>query len=268
MATASFPMYDMPEVRSATDALWTSLAKNLIANGIANVPEKLQHDKPVRSLWSDTQLLISQCCGYDVVDRYKGLLKPVATPKFKAQGCLGENYCSAIVVAVDCQFKSVRQMAGKVAVINGPESHSGMSSLRHLVSTCHLDGKFFSDVKVSGSHIASLDMVRHGLADVAAIDSVTLSLLDQHRDGTMDNLKILGTTYHAPAPPYVVSAAISDADLEKVQDALVATFNDPELANCREQLLLDGLALASQEDYWLHEAFKDHAQKRGFPTLQ
>ncbi|MFP6706882.1 MAG: hypothetical protein VCE75_12795 [Alphaproteobacteria bacterium] len=34
-------------------------------------------------------------------------------------------------------------------------------------------GRFFSTVKISGSHIASLAWIKAGIVDVAAIDSVT-----------------------------------------------------------------------------------------------
>ncbi len=268
MATASLPMYDLPGVREATDALWAALARNMHRNGLANVPDRLLHDHPVRDLWSDPEMLVSQCCGFDVVGRYKGLLRPIATPVFNALGCLGENYCSVIVVSRGCRFTDVREMIGTIAVINGPESHSGMSALRQLVSQRHCGGRFFSEVKISGSHVASLDLVRCKQADVTSIDSVTLSLLNHCDKNTMDGLKVLGTTYAAPAPPYVVSAAMPESDVKRVQDAFVMTFNDPDLANCRQQLLVDGISLSCQEDYWIHEAFKYHAQKHGFPTLQ
>ncbi len=268
MATASLPMYDLPEVRNAHDTLWAVLAQNLRNKGLDNVPDHLTHDQLVSTLWHDPDLLISQCCGYDIVHSYKNILRPIATPKFAAFGCLGENYCSSIVVAETCPYSDVRDMAGTIAVINGPESHSGMSALRHLVAQCHDEGRFFSEVKISGSHVASLDMIRHNKADIAAVDSVTLALLSKHQSHTMKGLKILGTTYTAPAPPYVVRANLSERDVKKITDALVDTFNEPTIANHRAQLLLTGLALAQREDYWILEAYKDHAAKHGFPSLQ
>ena len=261
-------MYDLPEMRLATDTLWMSLATNMHRAGLKNVPIELQHDQPVRDLWNDPDLFVSQCCGYDVIDRYKDLLQPVATPEFSAFGCRDENYCSVIVVTKDCRFNDVRDMAGARAVINGPESHSGMSTLRHLVAPRHSNGRFFSEVLTSGSHVASLDLLRAGKAEVAAIDSVTLTLLRQSRKGVFAGLKILGTSYRAPAPPYVVKASMPDGDVDKIRQAFSETFADPALADCRAELRLSGISLSRQEDYWVHEAFKDHAQRQGFPTLQ
>ena len=108
MRTVSLPMYDLPEIRAAPAAFWASLAANLRRHGLADVPDKLTHDRPLSDLWSDPDLLISQCCGSDVVHSYNSRLLPVATPEFAAPGCLGATYCSMVVVADDCQFNDVR----------------------------------------------------------------------------------------------------------------------------------------------------------------
>ncbi len=267
MKTASFPMYNFPQIGSDVDAFWLVLSKFMRDSGLLNVPVQLSHGQNIGDLWDSPDLLISQCCGFDVINRYNGWLKPVATPHYFAPGCIGENYCSRIVVAEDCPYRDVRDMAGKIAVINGPESHSGMSALRHLVSTCQVEGRFFASIKVSGSHASSLDLIRQKQADVAAIDSVTLALLERYQPGAMKGLRVLGMTYSAPAPPYVVKASMSDKDVEKIQNALVETFRDPSLKSCRENLLLGDLSLSTQDDYWLHEAFSEHALKRGFSML-
>ncbi len=72
---------------------------------------------------------------------------------------------------------------------------------------------------------------------------------------------------NAPASPYVVKASMADDDVARVRDALVTTFNDSALETCREQLLLKDISLTQQEDYWLHEAFSEHALKRGFSMV-
>ena len=268
MRTASLPMYDLPEVRAATAAFWASLARNLRRRGLAGVPDKLAHDRPVAELWNDPGLLLSQCCGYDVMHRYNDRLLPIATPQYAAPGCLGGTYSSMVVVAGDCPFDDVREMRGAVAVINGAESHSGMSALRHLVSERHVDGQFFAAVKVSGSHLASLEMIRQRQAEVAAIDCVTLALIRRHLEGAMRGLRVLGNTYQAPAPPYVVRAAAPAGEIDKVGAALAETFDDPSLADCREILLLKGVIPATREDYRELGALQDHAGRLGYPVLQ
>lgn len=267
MPTASLPMYDFPGTVAAIDTFWNALADNLRRRGLTDVPDHLTHNRPVRALWEDDDLLISQCCGYDVIARYKDRLCPVATPWYAAKGCFGGNYCSLIVVHKDSPFEDVHHMAGTRAAINGPESHSGMSALRHLISQRHGQGDYFTQLEVSGSHINSLQLIRQGKVDVAAIDSVTLALLAAHNPEACKDIKVLGTTYAAPAPPYVVRVSMSADDVARVQQALLDTFDDPDLAQCRRDLLLERVTPASQDDYWLLEAFHDHALKRGFTMV-
>jgi hypothetical protein len=84
----------------------------------------------------------------------------------------------------------------------------------------------------------------------------------------MHGVRVLGNTYQAPAPPYVVRVATPASEIEKVRAALVETFGDPSLADCRDTLLLKGVALATREDYWVLGAFQEHAGKLGYPVLQ
>lgn len=267
MRTASLPMYSFPETRSARDTFWTVLAHNLRENGIVGVPDELTHDLPVHDLWCDENLLVSQCCGYDVVKPYRGQLLPIATPVYKSPTCLGEYYCSLVIVPEDSPFDDVSQMKGTVGVINGPESHSGMSSLRQLISSTHTGGDFFAKLKISGSHEASLHMIRTGQADVAAIDSVVLSLIERYRPDDMQGFRVLGTTYRAPAPPFVVRAHTPAHDVERIRSALLETFVDPATAQSRRDMLLDGAIPATSDDYWIMNAFEDYATNRGFEMV-
>lgn len=233
VAVASMPMYDLPEVRKALDSLWTAFARNLKREGVSDVPNRLEHDKPVVALWDDPRLLFSQCCGYDIVNRYTGKLQPIATPSYGADGCEGGEYCSAVIVAENVADDDVLGMRGAVCVINGPESHSGMSALRALVAPVSRNGRFFSKVKVSGSHLASLQMLQHGQADVAAVDCVTYGLLQSYRPAALSGTRMLGWTYPAPAVPYVARTDCDHDTVAKLRTAVFDTFNDPNLVTVR-----------------------------------
>ncbi len=264
MATASLPMYDMDATRDSNDVFWAALARELRRHGFSGVPDQLTRGCAVSELWDDPDLFFSQCCGFDVIARHKETLRPIATPLYSAPGCSDGNYSSQIIVRQHSPFKDVRDMIGTRAAINGPESHSGMSALRHLISQRHGAGDFFATLTVSGSHFASLELVQNGQVDVAAIDSVTLALLQIKYPETLDGIKVLGSTYPAPAPPFVVSAQMPEAQVVQVQNALQKVFEDEKLAPCRTRLLLKGVTLTTAEDYWVLEAFQDHAIKRGF----
>ncbi len=268
MSVASMPMYDMPEVRKALDSLWAGLARHMAREGLCDVPDKLAHGRTLTSLWNDPGLIISQCCGYDIVYGYAGKLRPVATPHYGARGCRDATYASVVVVAEDSDATDVLRMRGAVCVINGPESHSGMSALRALVAPVSRGGRFFSQVKVSGTHAASLEMIKRGEAEVAAIDCVTYALMEAYRPAALAGTRRLGRTYRAPAIPYVTRWNVEEDTVRRMQSALYRTFADPGLATaCRALYLKDieALPLSAYRDI---VAFHSVALAHGYPTLQ
>jgi len=142
-----------------------------------------------------------------------------------------------------------------------------MNSLRQLISRTHTGGEFFSELKISGSHVSSLEMIRNEQADVAAIDCVMLALLERYQPDVMQGIRVLGTTYDAPAPPFVVRADTPDDEVEKIRLALMDTFDDPATEQCRQDMLLEGLIPATIDDYWVINAFENFATKRNFKMV-
>lgn len=64
-------------------------------------------------------------------------------------------------------------MRGARAAINEPGSNSGYNLFRAFVAPHANAGRFFSSVLKTGGHLASIDAVSKGEADVASIDCVT-----------------------------------------------------------------------------------------------
>jgi ABC-type phosphate/phosphonate transport system substrate-binding protein len=267
MGVASMPMYDLPEVRPALAVLWTGLARNLRREGVSHVPEKLVHDRPLSELWGDPALLFSQCCGYDLVNLYADELIPIATPGFAAPECDGRDYASVIVVHEDCAENDILAMRGAICAINDPSSHSGMNALRALVAPASTRGRFFSHVKVSGTHANSLALVKRGDADVAAIDCVTHALLKRHRPAALSGTRKLGETDRAPGIPFVVRATVAKSTIERMQVALFRTFDDPQLATVRQALLLEDVEVLPLTQYARITEFQKRALRHGYPEL-
>lgn len=268
MRVASMPMYDMPEVRPALDALWAGLARHLAGAGIAEVPEALVYDRALADLWHDPDLLFSQCCGSDLIDRYAGKLQPLAVPHYDVPGCEGAEYSSAIVVAEDAAATDVAQLRGAVCAINGPGSHSGMGALRALIAPLSRGGRFFSEVKVSGGHAASLEMVGRGEADVAAIDCVTYALLARYRPASIAGTRILGWTQRAPALPFVTSKRTDTDALDRLRAAMSRAFADPDLAAARRALFLEDIEALPLAAFDRIAEMWDLAVRHGYPELR
>ena len=97
----SLPMYDFPEIRAATDAWWLGIAHHFQQSGVDASPENLLHDQAVRDLWTDENLLLSQCCGFDVAFGYRDVLSVLVTPVYAVEGCADGHYVSRVVVHED-----------------------------------------------------------------------------------------------------------------------------------------------------------------------
>ena len=173
-----------------------------------------------------------------------------------------------IVVAEESEASDVLLMQGAVCVINGPDSHSGMSALRSLVAPASRDGRFFSQVKVSGAHAASLEMIKRGEASVTAIDCVTYALLEAYRPEALAGTRKLGRTYRAPAIPYVTCTSRGDQTVARMRTAVARAFADPNLRGARQALFLKDIENLPLSAYGRITAFQDFAVRHGYPALQ
>ena len=265
MTKASLPMYDMPEVAGALDTLWSALLRKLAdADG---APAALVHDEALQSLWSDEALFLSQCCGYDLVNRYAGILRPLVTPQYTAPGCRGTDYCSQIVVGEGSAIGELAAARGGVCAVNGFESHSGMNALRALVAPLHRGGRFFSRVTVCGTHAESLAAVARGDADICAIDCVTHGLLARHRPAALAGTRVLCQSARAPGIPFVTRVDRGEAFAVRLQAALLQVLGDPALGGaCRELFIAGGVALPASA-YGRISEIASEAAVSGYPDL-
>ena len=122
-------MYDPPELRREVDAWWGGLAGSFRSEGVANVPDCLDRTVAFDVLWSASDLLFAQACGYPMLGRWAGRLEYLATPQYAAPGCNGTSYCSWIVVAANSPAQAVENLRGARCSINSRISHSGYNAL-------------------------------------------------------------------------------------------------------------------------------------------
>lgn len=268
MAIASLPMYDLPEVEKATDAFWAGLARAFRREGLQDVPATLRRDGTPQEHCSAADLLFTQTCGFPLVHELAGRVQLVATPCYDAPGCAGPRYCSLVIVREDSLAREIGALRGSVAAINSVDSQSGYSALRALVAPLHRRGRFFSAVRESGSHAASIAMVAAGEADLAAIDCVTHALLDRHRPDALAGTRILCRTASAPGLPYVTAASAGPDTVRRLQAGLFRAMSDPELAAARDALLLVDAEVLPLSAYGRIRDMVASAAAAGYPRLR
>jgi ABC-type phosphate/phosphonate transport system substrate-binding protein len=267
MAVASLLMYDQPEaVQSANDALWTALRNRLRDHGI-DAPDRLDRRDGHESYWLRPDLLFAQTCGFPYVSGLRGRVRLLATPVFRHAGGRGARRASFVVVRSDDSAESLADLSGYRAAINDWLSNSGMNLLRVAVAPHARQGRFFSDVIVTGGHMASIAAIRDGRADIAAIDSITWGLHSEHAPAALTGIRILAETPYGPGLPYITRGDATDREVDALRRSLAEVIADPATAGIRETLGLTGIEVLDDRDYAELEAFDAEARRLGYPKV-
>jgi ABC-type phosphate/phosphonate transport system substrate-binding protein len=261
------PMYDFPELVAATEAWWQGLRRHFSRAGIADMIEPLRQPVDLAAHWLAPDLLFTQTCGYPLTHILSGKVQLVATPCYEAAGCEGPSYRSVVIVREDSRIAELADLRGKRVTYNGSDSQSGYNTLRDLVFPLAEQGRLFGEAIESGAHRQSLAYVRTGKADVAAIDCVSLALLERIAPAELQGIRKLCLTAPAPSLPYITSLATSAETMRRLRDGLRAAIDDPQLKAVRDGLLLADIAVLPLTAYESILAMENTAIKAGYPAL-
>lgn len=267
MSLAGLPMYDLPELRWATDAWWQALVRGFAAEGLRDLPTSLDRTLPQYAQWRRPDLVFGQSCGYPLTHEFADSLQAVATPCYAAPGCDGPTYRSWVILRDGSPFTRLEQLAGAKAAINDRTSQSGCNALRFLVAPLAKAGRFFDAVIETGRHLRSIEAVRSGAADVAAIDCVTYALLAQHRPSGLFGTRIIAAGPVAPALPYVAPSSTNPAMIAKLRAGLRRALADSAAAEARAALLIADCVLLPPEAYAVIPEQEREAARLGYPEL-
>jgi ABC-type phosphate/phosphonate transport system substrate-binding protein len=232
----SLPMYDWPEVRSATDAIWEGIARH------AGIAGALQRGGPYDALWRDPSLMFSQTCGYPFTHEFKGLLQYIGTPHYQADGCEGAFYRSIVFARV---YEPLASFKGARPAINSRDSMSGYLALKAVFAPLAMNGEFFAPTLVTGGHLNSMAAVREGRADLCSIDAVCVGLARKHRPQDLQGLVEIARSPLVPGLPFITRAG----DVGKLRAAVAAAIADPDLVDARAALLLGGFSVLPNGAY-------------------
>jgi ABC-type phosphate/phosphonate transport system substrate-binding protein len=233
---ATLPMYDWPEVRTATDAWWKGLSRHFGTD----VP--LYRANDYTAAWRRDDLLFSQTCGYPFTHALAGKVQLVATPHYAADGCEGPLYQSIVFAREKAEPESFR---GSRAAVNTPDSMSGMLAMKLVFAPYALQGRFFGKVIESGGHVNSMRAVRDGEADVCAVDAVCVALARRYRPDDLAGLVEIARSPLVPGLPYISTCG----DVARLRAGLAMAFADPDLSEVRDHLFLSGFSVLDIQDY-------------------
>jgi len=240
---ASLPMYDWPEIREATDSLWTAMRLQLTQRGI-DAPAALERHADPEPLWNDPALLLSQTCGYPYANRLANKVTLVGTPAHAITGASPGNYFSVLVARKDQIPENLGELADKRFAYNMSHSQSGFAApARLLASGGHTS---LPSPLGTGAHRASIRAVAEAHADWAAIDAVTWELAKRHEPAA-NHLAVFARTLETPALPLITSPLNAER-ADAIADAVEAAIQELE-KDVRDAVLLTGLKRFKPEDY-------------------
>jgi len=264
---ASLPMYDWPVLRAQTDQWWRVLAQCFAAEGLTRVPAALNRNDHPHNDWRHPQLLMSQTCGYPLRHEFRDVLEVIAVPRYRAEGCVGSDYCSMVVVRKDDGHLSLADFNGRCAAFNSEDSQSGYSALRAVIAPLAKHQRFFSKTVETGTHLRSMAAVVEKKADICAIDSVCWGLAKRLFPDLVSKLCVIAQTPMAPSLPYVTSKFCSDEDMQRLRQGLLKAVENKDHKVLLTHLLIDGFDVLPQSAYERIEKIEKSAIDAGYPEL-
>ena len=258
---AELLMYTAPEPIHQANERWLARIIELLGETRRNA-EGLS----LMQMWLSPHLLLTQTCGYPLMTALHGKVRVLGRPRYELPDSSRGNHCSLILGRVADTRQTLPDFRHSRGVINGQDSNSGMNLLRHRLAPLQHDGQFFAEVGISGSHRESLRWLREGLADLAAIDSVTFAYLARHAEAEVAGLRVIARSAHSPTLPYITSASVGDQQAETLLQAMNQALR--ELPDVAEILGLPEVLRASESDYQVVLDYQREAETSGYAELR
>jgi ABC-type phosphate/phosphonate transport system substrate-binding protein len=121
---------------------------------------------------------------------------------------------------------------------------------------------------MTGGHVRSLERLGDGSIDVCSVDNVTWGLFRKFRAVAAQRYRILDETVTSPSLPFVTSAGTTASDAAAIVEALHEIMDDPQTADLRGTLELDGLSVPDLGAYERLAEYEREAVGLGFPEIR
>ena len=266
LLTASLPMYNLPEMRSANAAFWAALRGLLIADGIA-APEALAFQrKPVPDAIG-AEVLFSQTCGYPLETIFRGAAIRLGTPCYDAPGCEGPTHRGFFVVPATSPARVLADLKGGRFLLNSRHSNSGMNLPRRALAELAGGRPFFAETVETGSQPGNLDRIARGEADATAVDCVTYAFWSRYRPGPASRTRVLCPTPPSPAIPFVTSIRTPPETVAILRRALHRLVRDERFAEARADLLIGDIVDVADAPYRALLDYEREAERLGYGIL-
>jgi ABC-type phosphate/phosphonate transport system substrate-binding protein len=255
---AELLMYVAPQRVQDAQEQWLSRVLEILA------VQRLDADAlELKQLWLSPQLLLTQTCGYPLMTALRGQVQVVGRPVYQLPHSAGGNHCSLLIARADDPRCELSEFRGSHGLLNSQDSNSGMNLFRHAVAPLQQNGRFFSQVSLTGGHRNSLARIKAGQGDLAAIDSVTFDYLARDASEEVAGLKVIALSAPGPCLPYITRTG---ADVTKIRQAMNQAL--AELPDVAKALAISQVLPAAEDDYQVLLDYERQAQALGLSQLE
>jgi ABC-type phosphate/phosphonate transport system substrate-binding protein len=248
------PMYDFPEIREHTDALWTAVAQRARSHGIDAPDYLIRPDIPLEQHWVDPAILLSHTCGYPVMRVLTENQHVLGSFAVRSGDPDQPGWYRTVVVcrAIDHRADAgVGAFDGAIVAANDEGSLSGYVSFGVALAEAKAVP---SRLVLTGAHERSVAAVLQGSADLASIDAHSFSLLVAHRPAAVMGLRVIGCGPQVAVTPLFTAQRDAVDPLRAAVAQAVATLP----ATTRDALQLVGFVPHGKE---AHEAVSELAER-------
>ena len=265
---AALPMYFPPQ--AALQAFWAALADVLRADPTikaSDIPAQLHVAPDLHLQWLEPDLLLSQACGFPLVTQLAGKVQVVGTFSYHAPGVRGIACRSQLICRANDSRQNLADFAGSTLAFNDTISQSGYNALRALVASSTEQRPFFAAANKTGAHYRSIEAVRQGQADMAAIDAVTWAHWQHSHPDLAAELRVFGQTEPYPGLPLITSLQTPPVLLLALRRALHTVATATPYAAVRAPLLISGFEATTLADYQTCLDMQELAFSKGLQAL-
>ncbi|MBC7738061.1 MAG: PhnD/SsuA/transferrin family substrate-binding protein [Candidatus Saccharibacteria bacterium] len=217
---ASLAMYDRTEVQPSNDRLWALIRNGIRAVGL-KAPETLTRGPAAYwPAWQSPDLILSQTCGFPYRARLHSHVTLIGTPDYGLEGCPPGYYRSIFVARQTDPRQTLAEFDNAALAFSEDLSQSGWAAPQNHARSL---GLTLRPMLRSGSHIMAARAVAEGQADIAAIDALTWSMI-QEWEPYAGALKPIAATDPTPGLPYAAAPGADAARLFPIVAEAIANL--------------------------------------------
>lgn len=266
MPIANARMYT---VNPSSRAAWHALLARVIADsGVAM--QIIDHAYPEKlvDLWARPDLGCAFMCGWPFM-REGGVKTLLAAPVPAAGWAAGQPvYRSDFIVPADSPITAPEQAFGHRFAFNALDSHSGYNAPRaHFSAFADRAPLFAEIVGPFVTHQRTVEAIADGRADMAAIDSLYLAIMQRHLPALTDRVRVVGGTAPCPIPP-LVATGLAPTEIARVRTALLALNGDVPGRSLLAEVCLTGFVAVDRKTYQETVAMERLSVDRSFRVIK